>query len=318
MQFSADDLKKLKKNTKSSLKEMQEKLQNQNSFGDKKKDDRFWSCERDAAGNGSAVIRFLPKRPDDELPWVRVYRHTFEGPTGKWYIENSLSTLGQKDPVGEANAKLWATGIEANKSTVRKRSRKTDYIVNIVVLKDSKNPDNEGKVFLFKCNKPIFDMINSKVNPSFEDDEPIDVFDLWEGANFKLRITKDGEWASYEKSEFSPPSELFDGEDEEILKVMNSLHWLGEFIAPDKFKTYDELKKRLDVVLDESSGGTTAADDVLEQTQVSAPPKKAKVKESPAKNIPIKEVKDDDDDDDSFNVDLMKNIISDDDDSSLF
>lgn len=313
------DLSALRKmrNNRSSLKEIQEVITKQNApSGSKKgKDDRFWSAERDDAGNGSAVIRFLPKHPDDKLPWVRLFTHSFQGPTGKWYIENSLSTLEQKDPVGDLNQQLWNSGIEANKNTVRKQKRKLSYICNILVIKDSRHPENEGQVKLFKFGKKIYDMIADKINPTFEDEEPVDVFDLWEGANFKLRIRDVEGYANYDKSEFAAPSELLDGDEEEVLKVMNQLHHLGEFIAPDKFKSYDQLQKRLDEVLNGTAPTSSAEEDALETTKT-APEPKTKIKEAPAKKVAAK-VADDEDDDSSF-FSSSKKETSDDDSMKKF
>jgi hypothetical protein len=322
MELSLDDLKKLKKN-KNSLKEMQEALakQNQNQKFEKKVDERFWHCERDDAGNGSAVIRFLPKRPDDQLPWVKIISHGFKGPSGKWYVENSLTMLGQKDPIAELNSKLWNTGIKANQDIASKQKRKIHYIANILVIKDPKHPENEGKVKLFKFGKKIYDMLNDKVNPTFEDEDPVDVFDIWEGANFKLRIRDVEGYANYDKSEFSPVSELCDGDDEEILKVMNSLHWLGEFIAPDKFKTYEQLKARLDEVLGDSESSTSAEEDVYENVKAAEP--KTKIKETPApKKAPSKPSKveedDEEEDDVSSKMSKFKKLVDDDDDDESF
>ena len=211
-------------------------------------DDRFWKPEVDKSGNGSAVIRFLPPVDGEDIPWARVFNHGFQGPTGLWYIENSLTTLGKKDPVSEYNSQLWNSGIEANKEIARKQKRRLTYISNIYVVTDSKNPQNEGKVFLYKYGKKIFDKINDVMNPEFEDETPMNPFDLWEGANFKLKIRKVEGYQNYDKSEFTSSSQLLENE-EELEKVWNSQYPLSEFTNEEQFKTYDELKARLDAVL---------------------------------------------------------------------
>ena len=214
------------------------------------KDDKFWKPEVDKAGNGYAVIRFLPAPSvdgEDALPWVKVFNHGFQGPGG-WYIENSLTTLNQKDPVSEYNTQLWNSGVEANKEIARKQKRRLSYICNVYVVEDSKNPDNEGKVFLFKFGAKIFDKINEAMNPAFEDEKAMNPFDFWTGANFKLKIRKVEGYQNYDKSEFAAPSALLsdDAKLEEIWKSENSLK---EHLDPANFKSYDELKAKLNKVL---------------------------------------------------------------------
>ena len=211
-------------------------------------DDRFWKPEIDKSGNGFAVIRFLPPVDGEDVPWARVFNHGFQGPTGLWYIENSLTTLGKKDPVSEYNSQLWNSGIEANKEVARKQKRRLTYISNIYVVTDSKNPQNEGKVFLYKFGKKIFDKINDLMNPEFEDESPVNPFDLWEGSNFKLKIRQVEGYRNYDKSEFDKGTQLVEDETE-LEKVWNSQYALTEFTGDDQFKTYDELKTRLDSVL---------------------------------------------------------------------
>ena len=211
-------------------------------------DDRFWKPEIDKSGNGFAVIRFLPPVDGEDIPWARVFNHGFQGPTGQWYIENSLTTLGKKDPVSEYNSSLWNSGIEANKEIARKQKRRLTYISNIYVVSDSKNPQNEGKVFLYKYGKKIFDKVNDLMNPEFEDETPVNPFDLWEGANFKLKIRKVEGYQNYDKSEFDTPAQLLESE-EDLEKVWNQQYALSEFTDEAQFKTYDELKARLDSVL---------------------------------------------------------------------
>ena len=211
-------------------------------------DERLWKPELDKSGNGYAVIRFLPAPQGEELPWVKIWKHAFQGPTGKWYIENSLTTLnGQKDPVSDYNSSLWNSGLESDKEIARKQKRKLEYYSNIYVVSDSKHPENEGKVFLFRYGKKIFDKLMAAMQPEFEDETPINPFDFWEGANFKLKIRKvDGFW-NYDKSEFETPSAL--GDDSVIESVWKKQYSLKEFTAPTNFKSYEELKTRLDAVL---------------------------------------------------------------------
>lgn len=245
------DLSQLRKmrNTSSDLSKLTKAVE-QASGTSKEEDNRFWKLEVDKAGNGSATIRFLPSKDADQLPWVRYFHHSFKGPTGKWYIERSLSTFNEPDPLGELNRELWNTGIEANKKKASAQKRKLSFVANILVLKDPLHPENEGQVKLFKFGKKIFDMISEKLNPTFEDDQPVNVFDLWSGANFKIRQSKVEGYPNYDKSTWDSQSELFDGDEQKILSVVNSMHDLSEIIDRKNFKTYDELKKRLDMVLD--------------------------------------------------------------------
>jgi hypothetical protein len=217
------------------------------STGESGADDRFWKPEVDKVGNGFATIRFLPAPEGEDIPWSKVWSHAFQGPGG-WYIENSLTTLNQKDPVSEYNRGLWNSGNEKDKETVRKQKRKLSYYANIYVVKDPTNPQNEGKVFLYKFGKKIFDKIMAAMQPEFEDEEAINPFDFWQGANFKLKIRKvDGYW-NYDKSEFESPSPLLSDDDalEAIWKKQNSL---TDFLAAPNFKSYEELEKRLNQVL---------------------------------------------------------------------
>jgi hypothetical protein len=213
----------------------------------KYQDDRFWKPELDKTGNGYAVIRFLPAVAGEELPWQRVWSHAFQGPGG-WYIENSLTTLNQKDPVSEENTRLWNTGVDSDKEIARKRKRKLSYYANILVVSDPKHPENEGKVFLYKFGKKIFDKITEAMQPAFEDEAAINPFDFWKGANFKLKIRKvDGYW-NYDKSEFEGVSAVAESDDK-IKEIWSKQYPLKPFLAPDNFKTYDELKEKLNRVL---------------------------------------------------------------------
>ena len=209
----------------------------------KYQDDRFWKPELDKTGNGYAVIRFLPAVEGEDLPWQRVWSHAFQD-VGGWYIENSLTTLGQKDPVSEENTRLWNTGLDSDKEIARKRKRKLSYYANVLIQSDPKHPENEGKVFLFKFGKKIFDKITEAMQPAFEDEKPVNPFDFWKGANFKLKIRKvDGYW-NYDKSEFEPVSQIAES-DEKIKEIWKSQHALKPFLDPSNFKSYDELKEKL-------------------------------------------------------------------------
>ena len=212
-----------------------------------KDDERFWKPVMDKGGTGSAVIRFLPAPEGCDLPWVQVWSHAFQS-NGKWMIDNCLTTLGQNCPVCEANRELWNTGSKDNQNIVRDRKRKLSYYSNIYVVKDPANPDNEGKVFLYKFGKKIFDKIMASMQPEFDDEEPINPFDFWKGANFKLKLVKkDGYW-NYDKSEFAPSSALLD-DDDELETIYKSLNNLNDFVSPSEFKSYEDLKKRLDYTL---------------------------------------------------------------------
>ena len=233
-------------------------------------DDRFWKPELDKSGNGYAVLRFLPAVKDEDLPWARLWSHAFQGPGG-WYIENSLTTLNKKDPVSESNSLLWNSGVEADKEIARKRKRKLSYIANVLVVSDSKHPENEGQVKLFKFGKKIFDKITEAMKPEFEDEKPINPFDFWEGANFKLKIRKvDGYW-NYDKSEFDSSSPVKDN-DEAIEELWNKQYPLKPFLAAENFKSYDELKSKLDKVLSGVRNTGTAEDVAIPPAaQVSKP-----------------------------------------------
>ena len=210
-------------------------------------DDRLWKLDVDKSGNGYAVIRFLPAPDGEDLPFVKLYSHAFQGPGG-WYIENSLTTLGGKDPVSEHNTLLWNNGTDAGKDTARKQKRKLTYISNIYVVKDPANPENEGKVFLYKYGKKIFDKLTAAMQPEFEDEEAIDPFDFWQGANFKLKAKNVAGYRNYDSSEFTAVTPLLDDDDalESLWKKESSLQ---EFVAADQFKSYEDLKKRLGYVL---------------------------------------------------------------------
>jgi len=259
-------------------------------------DERIWKPVMDKTGNGFAIIRFLPAPKGEELPWVKLWNHAFQGPTGQWYIENSLTTISQNDPVSELNTKFWNSGVESDKEIARKQKRKLQYYSNIYVVKDSANPQNEGKVFLYRFGKKIFDKIMETMQPAFEDETPVNPFDFWEGANFKLKLRKvDGYW-NYDKSEFEAPSALFD-KDDELEKLWETQYSLSEFTAPTNFKSYDELQTRLNTVL----SGTTKVGNVTDMQTGSAfddSPSVATVvdtKEEPAPTVSMSNTEDDDD-----------------------
>ena len=235
-----------------------EKMNNNDTSGD----DRLWKLDVDKSGNGYAVIRFLPAPDGEDLPFVKLYSHAFQGPGG-WYIENSLTTLGQKDPVSEYNTQLWNNGTDSGKDTARKQKRKLTYTSNIYVVKDPANPENEGKVFLFKYGKKIFDKLTAAMQPEFEDEEAIDPFDFWQGANFKLKAKNVAGYRNYDSSEFAAQSPLLDDDDalEALWKKELSL---AEIVATDQFKTYEDLKRRLDYVL----GNTAPRQDVEVEDEV--------------------------------------------------
>jgi len=243
--MSFADLKKQSKlgNLTAKLVKEVEKMNNNGGSGD----DRLWKLECDKSGNGYAVIRFLPAPEGEDLPFVKLYSHAFQGPGG-WYIENSLTTLGQKDPVSEYNTMLWNNGTDAGKEAARKQKRKLTYIANIYVVKDPANPANEGKVFLYKFGKKIFDKLTAAMQPEFEDEEAIDPFDFWQGANFKLKAKNVAGYRNYDSSEFARPDALLD-DDDAMEAIWKRQYSLAELVAADQFKDYDALKKRLDYVL---------------------------------------------------------------------
>jgi hypothetical protein len=236
----------LKKRSGTSLEKLVQEAEKLNKQGPGA-DERFWKPELDKSGNGYAVIRFLPAPDGEDLPWAKVYSHAFQGPGG-WYIENSLTTVNKKDPVGEVNRKLWNSGIDSDKDIARKQKRKLSYYANIQVVRDPAHPENEGKVFLYKFGKKIYDKITAAMQPEFEDETPINPFDLWEGANFKLKICKVAGFWNYDKSEFDSVSAL-DTDDAKLEAIWKSEHSLTAFTSDDQFKTYEELETRLNEVL---------------------------------------------------------------------
>lgn len=242
----------LKRNSSTSFDKLNQELTKLNSNQTGGRDERIWTCQTDKAGNGYAVIRFLPAPAGEDVPFVRLFTHGFQGPGG-WYIENSLTTIGQQDPVSELNTRLWNSGLDSDKETVRKQKRQLNYYSNIYVVKDPANPANEGKVFLFRYGKKIFDKLNDLMNPQFDDERPVNPFDLWSGANFKLKIRKVEGYTNYDKSEFESSAPLFE-DDDQLEQVWKAEYSLQELLAPKNFKSYDELKKRLDRALGLTAG----------------------------------------------------------------
>ena len=225
-------------------------------------DERIWKPTVDKAGNGYAVIRFLPAPEGEDLPWARFWDHAFQGPTGQWFIEKSLTSIGQNDPVSELNSKLWNSGNDDDKATVRKQKRRLNYVTNIMVLSDPGNPENEGKVFLYKFGKKIYDMIMDVMQPQFQDEQPVNPFDFWEGADFKLKIRKVEGYRNYDKSEFSAKTALVGGDDAKLEGVYNSLYSLKEFTDPSTYKSYEELQAKLNSVLNGTSAPAATAETV--------------------------------------------------------
>ena len=266
--MSFADLKKQSK-LGSLTQKLVKEVEKMNNNGSGSSDERFWKLECDKSGNGYAVIRFLPAPNGEDLPFVKLYSHAFQGPGG-WYIENSLTTLGQKDPVSEYNSMLWNNGTDAGKDAARKQKRKLTYISNIYVVKDPANPQNEGKVMLYKYGKKIFDKLTAAMQPEFEDEEAIDPFDFWQGANFKLKAKNVAGYRNYDSSEFARQEPLLD-DDDAMEAIWKKQYSLQEFVAADQFKDYDVLKKRLDYVL--GNKGTPRFQDeesVMEERQFEA------------------------------------------------
>lgn len=232
-------------------------------------DERMWKPTVDKAGNGYAVIRFLPAGEGQDVPWARYWDHGFKGPAGQWYIEKSLTSIGQTDPVGEMNSLLWNSGIEADKEKARTQKRRLHYVSNIMVVSDPGNPANEGKVFMYQYGKKIFDKIMDVMQPQFADEDPINPFDFWEGANFKLKIRQVEGYRNYDKSEFASQSTLSD-DDDQLETIYNGMHDLGEWTDPKNYKSYDELKEKLNRVLGLDAPRPVAAAVSLDE-EVSAP-----------------------------------------------
>ena len=260
-------------------------------------DDRVWKLEVDKAGNGYAVIRFLPAPQGEELPWAKVWSHAFQGPGG-WYIENSLTTLGQKDPVSEHNRLLWNSGSEADKEQARKQKRKLTYIANIYVVKDPANPQNEGKVMLYKFGKKIFDKLTAAMQPEFEDEEAIDPFDFWQGASFKLKAKNVAGYRNYDSSEFAAAGPLLD-DDDAMEAIWKKQYSLEEFVAADQFKSYEALEKRMNAVLNPNASSRRLDPETFDEEEEVVMKSRQQVKEEErvVKSSPAPSASDDDDDD---------------------
>ena len=250
----------MKKNAQTGIDKLQKEMEKQGGKEGYQKDERLWSLERDKSGNGMAVIRFLPAPEGEDFPMVRVFSHGFQG-KGGWFIENCPTTLGRKCPVCEANNELWNSGIEDNKKIARDHKRKLSYISNILVVSDPSNRENEGKVFLYKYGKKIFDKLQDAMNPSDADEAKINPFDFWQGANFKLKAHLESGYVSYDKSGFSTPTQLFEGEDAKLESLWKKEHSLKEFVADDQFKSYEELSTRFAQVMKTSSAASVKAED---------------------------------------------------------
>ena len=286
------DFSSLKRSSQSDFDALKSKVQETASGGGNKEQDNFWKPDVDSSGNGYAVIRFLPAPPEEDLPYVQVWDHGFQG-TGGWYIEKSLTTIGQKDPVSEMNSRLWNSGDESDKDIVRQRKRRLSYYSNILIVSDPKRPENEGKVFLYKYGKKIFQKIQDVINPEFQDEEPVNPFDLWKGANFRLKIRQVEGYRNYDKSEFDMSSEV-EGGDERLEEIWKSEHSLKEFIDPSTFKSYSELEAKLHRVLgieDAGRGTSNAMEEDVSDMGYSPQSSPAPDRETaePAQDLPVAE-----------------------------
>lgn len=262
-------------------------------------DDRFWKPTVDKAGNGYAVIRFLPAPEGEELPWVRYWDHGFKGPTGQWYIENSLTTIGKDDPVSEMNSVLWNSGRDEDKDIARNRKRRLHYVSNIMIVSDPSNPSNDGKTFLYTFGKKIFDKIMDVMQPAFADETPVNPYDFWEGADFKLKIQQVAGYRNYDKSEFAAAKALSDDE-AKLETVYNTLYSLSEIVDPKNFKTYEELKAKLNRVLGEEGAVMTTAESVSLDETMSAPMQRTVAEPSPQQPSFVPQAAGAVDDDDSL------------------
>ena len=293
---------KSQKNSFDKLNAQLQKLGNNNTQQQSYGDDRIWKAEVDKAGNGYAVLRFLPAPEGEDMPFVRLWDYGFQGPGG-WYIENSLTSIGQQDPVSEYNSTLWNSGVDSDKEIARKQKRRLKYFSNVYIVKDSANPSNEGKVFLYQYGKKIFDKLNEAMNPQFEDETPVNPFDFWSGANFNLKIRNVEGYRNYDRSDFSSAGPLLE-DDEELERIWKSQHSLQELVDPKNFKSYDELKAKLYRVL-ALDGGVHAPKTTAEEDEPAVMDFKPKFKEASAPEPKSEDSSpswsnDDDDDDMSF------------------
>jgi hypothetical protein len=304
----ANDFASFKKSSKTASNILAKELEKVTKGGGENsyKDDRMWQPEVDKTGNGYAVIRFLPAPPSEDLPWVRVFSHGFQS-KGGWYIENCPTTIGQKCPVCEANNELWNSGNDDDKNIARDRKRKLSYISNILVVDDPVNPANNGKIFLYRYGKKIFDKINDKMNPQYKDEDPVNPFDFWQGANFKIKIRNVDGYRNYDKSEFSAASPLLEGDDKALEAMWRKEYSLQDFVKSDQFKQYGELKTKFQSVINGSS--TAKAENMdLSEDEEETPQKKFTPKfpaaeaKSPGREAkPKSKSEDSDEDDDALN-----------------
>jgi len=280
-----------------------------NDGGGGSDDERFWKPSMDKSGTGYAVIRFMPAGGDWDDEYVQVFNHAFQGPSGQWLIDNCPTTLSRKCPVCDHNREDWNTGSKEKQNIVRDRKRKLSYYSNVYIIKDPANPENEGKVKIFKYGKKIFEKIDAALRPKFQDEEAINPFDFWSGADFKLKICKvDGYW-NYDKSEFSTPSEFLDGDDDELKKVYDTLYNLNDFVDPEKFKSYDDLKNRLDLVLGlKSSNNRKQIDPEVEDEVEDEYEKLMEKKSSPTKSSKPTVIEDDEDEDEDNALDYFSKL----------
>jgi hypothetical protein len=302
--------KDLKRSSTSSFDKLNQELSKLNSnTTERQADQRLWSCQTDKAGNGYAIIRFLPAPGGEDVPFVRLWTHGFKGPGG-WYIENSLTTIGQQDPIAELNTRLWNSGNESDKETVRKQKRQLNFYSNIYVVKDPANPANEGKVFLFRYGKKIFDKLNELMNPQFEDEKPINPFDMWAGANFKLKIRKVEGYTNYDKSEFEDSAPLMD-DDDKLEALWKQEYSLQELVDPKNFRTYEELQRRLDRAMGNTTGSVPSnSRQPMVDDEDDTPPFNPTPQHRAAEPRPAPASKQDDEDDDDF--DFFKNLVDED------
>ena len=297
--------KDMKKNSMSSIDRLTQEASKLTKKSESYKDDRFWKLEVDQAGNGIATIRFLPAAEGEDVPWVRLFTHGFKGPGG-WYIENSLTTIGQKYPVSEMNTVLWNSGNDRDKEIARNRKRKLNYIANILVVSDPKHPENEGKVFLFKFGKQIFDNIMEKLKPEFQDEDVVNVFDFWAGANFKIKQRKVEGYPNFLKSDFEESSPLLGGDDKKLEELWKKQYKLNEFVSPSNFKSYQELKSRLDQVLGGTSDATATAEEFNEDDELpKSKPAPAMKQKAPPK---VSSQDEDEDDEEESTLDYFKKL----------
>lgn len=298
---------------------LQKKVESEEKGGKSFQDDRFYYPERDSNGSAYAVIRFLPEPEGEDMPYVYYWHHGFKGPGG-WYIENSRTTLGDDDPITEMNSVLWDSGVDDYKNTARERKRRLTYVSNIIVLHDPKHPENEGKVFLFRYGKRIHDMIKNSLRPEFEDENPVNPFDFWDGANFKLKIRKVDGQTNYDKSEFEDSSALFDGDEDKLEEVYQYLYSLKQFVQPENFKDYNTLKQRRDKVIGphdpfwklsgENPPGTSANSESAAAERVAKESESASVPDEPETSVNVSSTDDD--------LEDFKKLADDDDDEVPF